>query len=118
MRTGGQTRNGSECAVSRSRPSKAIRQDDATTHIDFALSEVVEILAHSLSKAEFSRVCAILISNDVLGQPDLPRKIRSAFCCAPPLDIPADGEPRTLAQKRDRCAFDNVAWNAIGIATK
>jgi hypothetical protein len=108
MRTAGRTEGASECTISCPMPPNVTNQDDTMTRIDFALSEAVEILANSLSMTEFSRVSAILTSNEVLGQPDLPQKIRAAFRCARPADIPTNGNLRMVAQKRNRCAFDHV----------
>jgi hypothetical protein len=108
MRTARQTENAGESTIGSPTPPSAANLDDTMTRIDFALGEVVEILVNSLSMVEFSRVCAILTSNDVLGQPDLPGKIRRAFCCAEPADIPTNGDLGMVAQKRSRRAFGHV----------
>jgi hypothetical protein len=107
IRTAERTAKANEC-TSRPTPPNATNQDDTMTHIDFALNEVVEILANSLSAADFSRVCAVLISNDVLDQPDLSGKIRRAFCYVQPTSIPTCSDLRMEAQTRNRCAFGHV----------
>jgi hypothetical protein len=108
MRAARQTDNAGECTIGCPAPPNATNQDDTMTRIDFALGEVVEVLVNTLSTAEFSRVCAILTSNDVLGQPDLPGKIRRAFRCAQAADIPTNGDLRMVAQKRNRRAFGHA----------
>lgn len=105
IRTAERAERVDECTIGCPTPPNATDQEDAKTRIDFALSEVVEILANSLSTAEFSRVCAVLISNDVLHQPDLPETIKRAFCCAQPA-IPTNSD--LVTQKRNRRAFDDV----------
>jgi hypothetical protein len=68
----------------------------AVSYPDAALSEVVEILVNSLSREDFSRVCAILMSDEFLHQPDLSGAIRSAFSDVHPANMPTNRgrEPR------------------------
>jgi hypothetical protein len=72
---------------------------------DAGLSEVVAILFYSLSAEDFSRICAILVSNEFLGQPDLAGAIRSAFSYESLTNTTErDGAPKLRFVERDaRC---------------
>ncbi|WKA26407.1 DUF3102 domain-containing protein [Bradyrhizobium roseum] len=106
IRTAERTKKVDARAIGFTTAPKSANHGDITSRISLALSEVVEILANSLPAADLSRICTILMSNEVLDQPDLAGEIRKAFCGVQPADSPTISDLRMAVQKRDRCAFD------------
>jgi Protein of unknown function (DUF3102) len=100
MRGVRRTEEVSDPAVSCSAPLNPTHQDYGMAHPDAALSEVVEILVNSLSRADFSRVCAIMMSNEILHQPDLSGAIRSAFSDVHPANMPTNDDRKPRLDER------------------